>query len=142
MAKSATILVKFNGQREDVLIEDVNGLRVQKIAHEQWDKNEDVKAVITCMGDSGLLSSWGMMTSDGTWIQPEMNDMRDFGLDEGVRDDIFGDDAYFGDDEDDDGDIFGDDDEEYEGDEDDEEEDDDFFGDDDEDEDDWAEDDE
>ena len=82
----ASITVQYNSGRE-TFSEGIQSNELLKYARESW-REDGVSAVLVCDGDPELLSSWGVVTEIGGYLQPDMADMRGYGLADGLTDDI------------------------------------------------------
>ena len=82
----ASITVQFKDGRE-TFSEGIQSHSVLQSARARWQE-DGVAAVLVCDGNPDLLSSWGVVTQIGSFLQPDMADMRGFGLADDITDDL------------------------------------------------------
>ncbi len=82
----ASITVQFKDGRE-TFSDGIQHTEVLRLARESR-KEDGVSVVLICDGDPELLSSWGEAAASGNYIQPDMSDMRGYGLADDLIDDL------------------------------------------------------
>jgi len=82
----ASITVQYKDGRE-TFSDGIQSAEVVKLARESR-KEDGVSVVLICDGDPELLSSWGEVTEAGNYVQPDMRDMRQYGLGDDLIDDL------------------------------------------------------